>query len=170
MYAWNWTDVLCPALNCMVNPLIYYWRISGFRSWIKKALLFWKPSSEPKWTSPGSHTYTESYSLSARAGSSKLTTFNKQRTESSLFKQGKLASQNSSNMAVISSLSFTNGSTSARFGHRGSLPTIRTSGRIKAHSANAIDGLHTPKKVESLTIIAKDTDPLSLNSVLIDNQ
>ena len=39
MYAWNWTDVMCPSLNCMVNPIIYYWRISGFRIWTRKTLL-----------------------------------------------------------------------------------------------------------------------------------
>ena len=51
MFAWNWTDVLCVSLNCMVNPIIYYWRISGFRKWTNEKLMFWRPN---EWAGPNS--------------------------------------------------------------------------------------------------------------------
>ena len=158
MYAWNMTDVLCPSLNCMVNPLIYYWRISGFRRWVKKTVLFWR-ADDTNWGRSG---YTESYSLTVRSrnGSKRLPPFRKQRTESSLY-LAKTRNLGSPNGNGISSLSFTNGSTSSALDHRGSLPAIRVNETTDTCSTTEIDNLASPIKMESLTIVAHTTDPLS---------
>ena len=160
MFAWNWTDVLCPSLNCMVNPLIYYWRISGFRRWIKKTLMFWKPE-EPTWTGPGS-AYTESYSLSARAGSRRVAQFRRQKTESSLcLAQTRNLASPRKRRTGISSLSFTNGSTSSALDHRGSLPVLRLNGETKTCPPDDIENFATTGEAESMTIIAQNTDHLN---------
>ena len=35
MYIWNLTDVLSVSLNSMMNPIIYFWRISRFNRWVR---------------------------------------------------------------------------------------------------------------------------------------
>ena len=38
-YSWSISEIFCTVLNATLNPLLYYWRMKEFRSWVKNLLV-----------------------------------------------------------------------------------------------------------------------------------